>query len=202
MFYKGGLVGGLLGRSSTDNTAGEKWENIFIIRYVWLWSNPEGKYFYPAFLEQHLDTFDYLLSLEIQFILNHLGFLFLFQWKHREICPLNQTSPLVLHQNIGVRLIDPRCLSLAKLSRLEGSQSFMWTFYADLVKLVAFFSPLFGTKKWITSAAGILGDRQRLAPQKKVTIILDLPCFDLFIYTFFALLSFLFPLKDVISRFL
>lgn len=141
MFYKGGLVGGLLGRSSTDNTAGEKWENIFIIRYVWLWSNPEGKYFYPAFLEQHLDTFDYLLSLEIQFILNHLGFLFLFQWKHREICPLNQTSPLVLHQNIGVRLIDPRCLSLAKLSRLEGSQSFMWTFYADLVKLVAFFFP-------------------------------------------------------------
>lgn len=194
MFYKGGLVGGLLGRSSTDNTAGEKWENIFIIRYVWLWSNPEGKYFYPAFLEQHLDTFDYLLWLEIQFILNHLGFRFLFQWKHREICPLNQASPLVLHQNIGVRLIDPRCLSLAKLSRLEGSQSFMWTFYADLVKLVAFFSPLFGTKKWIASAAAILGDRQRLAPQKKATIILRFAMFwliylYLFCFTFFSFSS-------------
>lgn len=146
MFYKGGLVGGLLGRSSTDNIAGGKWKNIFIIRYVWLWPNPEGKYFYPAFLEQHLDTSDDLLSLEIQFILNLLGFLFLFQWKDREICPLNQTSHLVLHQNICVRLIDPRCLSLAKLSRLEGSQSFMWTFYADLVKLVAFFPLLWHQK--------------------------------------------------------
>lgn len=44
MFYKGGLVGGLLGRSSTDNIAGEKLGNIFVIRYVWLWSNPEEKF--------------------------------------------------------------------------------------------------------------------------------------------------------------
>lgn len=92
---------------------------------MWLWSNPEGKYFYPAFLEQHLDTSDYLLSPEIQLILNHLGFLFLFQWKDGEIGPLNQTPHLVLHQNIRVRLMDPRCLSVAKLSRLEGSQSFV-----------------------------------------------------------------------------
>lgn len=89
MFCKGGLVGGLLERSSTDNMAGEKLGSLFIIRYMWLWSNPERKYFYSAFLEQHLDTSDYLLSLEIQFILNHLGFLFLFQWKDGEICPLN-----------------------------------------------------------------------------------------------------------------
>lgn len=51
----------------------------------------------------------------------------------------SQTFHLVLYQNICVRLRDPRCLSVAKLSRLEGSQSFMWTFYADLVKLIPFF---------------------------------------------------------------
>lgn len=146
MFYRGRLVGGLLGRSSTDNMAGEKLGNIFIIRYVWLWSNPEGKYFYPAFLEQHLDTSNYLPSLEIQLILNHLGFLFLFQWKDRDICPPNQTSHLVLHQNICVRLIDPRCLFVAKLSRLKRSQSFVWTFYADLVKLIPFFPSLWHWK--------------------------------------------------------
>lgn len=95
-------------------------KNIFIIRYIWLWSNPEGKYFYPAFLEQDLGTihskpfgFPFSLSMEGQ--------------------------RFVLHWNIRVRLMDPRCLSVAKLSRLEASQSFMWTFYADLVKLVPFF---------------------------------------------------------------
>lgn len=142
-FYKGGFAGDLLERSSTDNMAGEKLGNIFTIRNMWLWSNPDGKYFYLAFLEQRLDNSHYLLSLEIQLIQTHLSFLvlFLLWWMRRGICPPkpNLSFCLVLHQNICVRLIDPRCPAVAKLGRLEGSQSFMWTFYADLVMLIPFF---------------------------------------------------------------
>lgn len=55
---------------------------------------------------------------------------------------------------------------------LEGSQSFMWTFYADLVIQIPLLFSHFATARWIASAAGILWDRQKLAPQKKAANIL------------------------------
>lgn len=162
-------------------------KNIFIIRYVWLWSNPEGKYFYPAFLEQHLDTSDYLLSLEIQLILNHLGFLFLFQWKDWSSQPNLSFRPAPEHSCEA----DGSQVSLCGQAKQTGGIS---KFHVNILcrssKAGSFFSPSLWHQKWIASAAGILGDRQRLGAQKKATILLRFAVFWLTYFYLFLLYFF------------
>lgn len=102
----------------------------------------------------------------------------------------NFSFRLVLLQNVCVRPIDPGCLAVAKLNRLEGSRAHTWAFYADLVMLIPFFPSLWHWR-WIAPAAGILWDRQRLAPQGKSTNELRFAVLWLiYAFFFFAWLSF------------
>lgn len=83
---------------------------------------------------------------------------------------------------------------MAKLSRLEGSKFHVNILCRSSKADSFFFSSHFGTKKWIASAAGILGDSFL---QKKATITLR---FAVFLYLY--LFCFLFHQKNVISKFL